>query len=963
VKVFSKLAALTSCSAIGLGMFMPAMAQEANGPQQTTSAQTVETGKVADVEQTSSTDAAGEVVVVQGFRAGLANAREIARNSDNLVDVSSADDVGKLPDTNIAEALRRLDSIYLIRDQGEGRYVSIRGIDPTLNNVTMNGQTIAVSDTDGESGRAAPLDVLSSSALSRVEVHKVTLPNMDGQSIGGTVNIVTPSGFDYKDGYLNFNAEYGINDFNKDNNIYAANVAYGRRFGENDEFALFVGAEYWFKEYTSQQYTASGLWAASGNGLPDHYYFPGSVVYAQSTGEKVRYGVNANLEWRPNDNTEAWLRFYFTQYDDYRERPQVTIATANATKPAPSGTGTVPVLRGFNSPTEFFAPRYTASMETRAELQERPVHQLVVGGEHDFGNGWDVTADLNWTTAKEKNPYQRYFQSTGATPGTVPDGAAPAITFALDGDGLARPIGFNTALSNGLTFLDPAFERITAFRGVTSMVIEDTYTGNVDATWSGSLAGRELEVSGGLKAILRDKSVNDSDYRYFPLAGQTYLLSSYPGLTSLFSDGRGEPYQLVSGLDQLMSPGRQGFEDYFAKRPGNFFYDDATSRANSMENDYKLNENIYAAYLMGNYHLTDDLSVIAGVRVERTEEDISAMGFVAQVLSQSIILPSQSRLGEVPFKPTDIIDISRSNSYTNVLPAISMRWDIGNDWLFRASATTNIGRPNYTDMAPISTIVVSETCVTPLAPGLGCGDVDLNASVEIGNPDLDPYESVNYDASLDYYFPDNSGAVTLGAFYKKLDNAVYGLVNEFQDYTFEGVTYDNYVDETVANSNEGFVQGIEFSVQKDFNFLPAPFDGFGVYANAAFIDSEVEIDVGTAAVPQLRKVPFFNQADEIYNAQLYYEKDGFSARVAYSLQGNSTSSTFSNNPDMDNFRSPRESVDARISYNFDNGMQLSLTGSNLTDHRALNYRNGDEFFVSSYEQFGREFRLGISKKW
>jgi TonB-dependent receptor len=945
-------------------MLMPAAAQEANGPQQTSPAQTVETGKAANLEQASSENTASdaEVVVVQGFRAGLANAREIARNADNLVDVQSADDVGKLPDTNIAEALRRLDSIYLIRDQGEGRYVSIRGIDPTLNNVTMNGQTIAVSDTDGESGRAAPLDVLSSSALSRVEVHKVTLPNMDGQSIGGTINIVTPSGFDYKDGYLHLNAEHGINDFNKDNNIYAANLAYGRRFGDNDEFALFVGAEYWFKEYTSQQYTASGLWTNAD--LPAHYYFPGSVVYAQSTGEKVRYGVNANLEWRPNDNTEAWLRYYFTQYDDYRERPQITIATANATTPAtPPATGSVTVPRGFNSLTEFFSPRYTASMETRAELQERPVHQLVIGGEHDFGNDWTVAADLNWTTAKEVNPYQRYFQSTGATPTSVPNGAAPAITFALDGNGLAWPIGFNTALSGGLTFLDPAFERITAFRGVTSMVIEDTYTGNVDATWSGSLAGRALEVSGGLKAILRDKSVNDSDYRYFPIAGQTFLLSSFPGLTSLFSAGRGESYQLVSGLDQLISPARQGYEEYFAKRPGNFFYDDATSRANSMENDYKLREDIYAAYLMGNYHITDNLSVIGGVRVEQTEQDISAMGFVAQVSSQPIILPSQSRLGEVPFRTTDIIDISRSNSYTNVLPAISMRWDIADDWLLRASATTNIGRPNYTDLAPISTIVVSETCVTPLPAGQGCSSVDLNASVEIGNPDLDPYESVNYDVSLDYYFPDNSGAVTLGAFYKKLDNAVYGIVNEFQDYTFEGVTYDNYVDETVANSNEGFVQGIEFSVQKDFNFLPAPLDGFGVYANVALIDSEIEIDVGAAAAPNLRKVPFFNQADEIYNAQLYYEKDGFSARVAYSFQGDSTSSTFSANPDMDNYRSPRESVDARISYNFDNGMQLSLTGSNLTDHKALNYRNGDEFFVSSYEQFGREFRLGVSKKW
>src|SRR5690606_31187739 len=123
-------------------------------------------------------------------------------------------------------------------------------------------------------------------------------------------------------------------------------------------------------------------------------------------------------------------------------------------------------------------------------------------------------------------------------------------------------------------------------------------------------------------------------------------------------------------------------------------------------------------------------------------------------------------------------------------------------------------------------------------------------------------------------------------FYKRVDNAIYGIDNAYEDYEFEGVTYNHFYEESVANANAGYIQGIEFSVQKDFNLLPAPFDGFGIYANAAFIDSEVEIDVGGL----VRKVPFFNQADEIYNAQLYYEQGGLSARVAYSFQGDATGS-------------------------------------------------------------------------
>jgi TonB-dependent receptor len=351
--------------------------------------------------------------------------------------------------------------------------VSIRGVDPILNNVTMNGLTIAVSDTDGESGRAAPLDVLSAGTLSRIEVHKVTLPNMDAQGIGGTVNIVTPSGFEHEGSYISARGEIGYNDFGKGSGIYAANLAYSNRFGTNNEFALYLSGEYWFKQYTSQQYTASSLWTNST--LPAHTYFPGTIVYAQSVGQKKRFGGSANFEYRPDDSTRLWARYFFTQYDDYRDRPQISIATAGT--------------RGYSSATQFFSQRYTASMETRSEEQDRPVQQAVIGGRHSFGEGWSIEGNLNFTTAKELNPYQRYFQSTGAST-NAGSGQQPAITFALDGRGLAKPIAFNTALSNGLTFTDPAFERITAFRGLTSTVKEKTWTGNLFLRWDVVLFGK-----------------------------------------------------------------------------------------------------------------------------------------------------------------------------------------------------------------------------------------------------------------------------------------------------------------------------------------------------------------------------------------------------------------------------------------------------------------------------------------
>ncbi len=233
------------------------------------------------------------------------------RAADNLVEVQSADDVGKLPDTNIAEALRRLTSVYLIRDQGEGRYVSIRGARSDPQQRDHERPDHRGLGHRRESGRAAPLDVLSAGALSRVEIHKVTLPDMDGQSIGGTINIVTPSGYDHPGRYINASGEVGYNDFGKSSKIHAANLSMSDRFGDNDQFGVFVSGEYWFKQYTSQQYTSSGSQTVAG--YPAHYYFPTSVVYAEFIGEKERYGVSANLEYRPTDDAKFWARYFFTQ--------------------------------------------------------------------------------------------------------------------------------------------------------------------------------------------------------------------------------------------------------------------------------------------------------------------------------------------------------------------------------------------------------------------------------------------------------------------------------------------------------------------------------------------------------------------------------------------------------------------------------------------------------------------------
>ena len=910
----TKLAALASCSAIVLASAAPASAQ------QTVSDAMTDTG----------------VIVVRGFRDSLGVARDIARESDNLVDVLAAEDVGKLPDTNIAEALNRLNSVYLRPDQGEGRYVSIRGVDPILNNVTLNGQTIAVSDTDGRSGRAAPLDVLSSGSLSRVEVFKVTLPNMDGQSIGGTINIRTPSAYDYDGRYATISAELGYNDFGTDSDIYAVSGAFGDTFGARDQFALFVSGEYWFKQYLSQLYENPE--AATIDGFPDDFLFPDRVRFGSAIGERERYGASANLEYRPSVNTMAWARYFFTEYTDMEVRPEFTIRRRGDL--------------GANSLNEFYFTQYSVEDEVRVERQERPVHQIVIGGERWLRDNLQITGNLNYTTAKEVNPYLNYYETDSRT-SAAGDEEAPAITFSLDEDGFARPIAFNTGLSDGLTFQDAAFHQLSRMRQSNSNVSEETYTANADLLWDTAFAGTPVQVKTGLKYLSRDKTVDDNDAR-FPYVGDTITLTDLG--SSFETMERGRSYDIIPGLS-LPVPDMALYEAYRSANPDLFAFDAAGSHSNSIEDDYDLSEEIFAGYAMADFELTPSFSLIAGARVEATEVDVSAFSFVNSVTSDTDIPDGRSRLGELPFTQSEILDISRSHSYVSVLPALVTRWEIGANWLARASVTTNIGRPDYPDTAPISTLSVSEVYVA------ADDAVELNASNSIGNPDLEPYYGVNFDASLDYYFPDNTGAVTVGGFYKRVDNAIYGFREEAEDFEFEGVVYDTYVESTVQNADAGHIAGLELSVQKDFVELPAPLNGFGAVASIALIDSEVEISTPGR---EGESVPFFNQADTIFSAQLYYERGGFSARVAYAYQSEAIFDSLAGDAPQDIYRAPRDTVDAKITYTLPNKWRLSLTGSNLTNEPDLTYRNGDTFFIAQdpgYELYGREFRLGVSKTW
>ncbi|MGH8017862.1 MAG: TonB-dependent receptor [Opitutaceae bacterium] len=942
-----------------------------------------------------------EAFEVEGFREGLARAREEQRNALNLKDIISVDSVGKLPDTNVAEALQRVPSAYLTNSRGgDGRFVSVRGVDPVLNNVTMNGQTIGVSDVDGRGGRAAPLDVLSASALQSIEVVKSPTPDMDGQGLGATINITTPSAFDREGAFAYGSAKIGFNELVSGGDIYEADINLGTTFGPEDQFGLVIGASYSRRDFIAYEVSREG-YRVLGRGADQYFGVDGTpnpfgviAVSADMTlrtflGEKEREGGNINFEWRPRDGTEVWIRGFKTEYREFIRKSQLRLRTANLNSNTTR----------FVSPNQLFTTRGAVETETEYGDTFRPVEQLTVGGSHEINDAWAIDGNITLTGAEEDKPggtlladefsNSNFQNGLGNTPSNA--------TFDIDTTGLFP--AYRTVFDDPVTgwpgtgdIGDLSFYPFFRIRREFSHVEEDTKTYDLNFTWDREIAGIPGFLKAGVKFLDRDKSVDDRSLRYLP--ADTIFLSDY------FVDGATRlPYgimnsDLVGGfaidpfgglyarqlgathnaaafeaeLNTNIGPTLDAQYDEITNtpdpatsiaNPARWTFDTSGSRSNSVEDDYTVKEEIFAYYLMGEYELTEKLKLLAGVRVEHTDARMSAFLF------QDVRADGTFEL--LPNGPVD-------KDFTNVLPAVHLRWVATDKILVRASYTTSIGRPDYKDMSPIGRSFEIRSGPAP--------DV-FTGSLREGNPALEPYESNNYDVSAAYYFAEGRGVVSIGAFYKDITNAIYdfgynpvtdditllgknytrGMAGDIPVVEFRGFQFSSLSISTKNNSPKSHVGGLEFVYQQDFTFLPAPFDGFGIAANFALMDSEATLL--TTRPTGDNDVPFFLQPDAVGNVQLYFQRRGFEARVAWHYQDDALAAVGSD-PLIDKFWRARDQFDAKVSYKINSTWGIFIEGRNLTDEPNRTYfafdrgSLGGQDSQPGYDINGRTIYFGLN---
>ena len=758
-----------------------------------TSVTVTETGLVrADIVLRSGAD--NEILVI-GQGANQASALSRQREADGISSVLTRDSIGQFPDQNVAESIRRLPGVNVLNDQGEGRFVSVRGLDPELNASSLNGVRLPSPESDV---RSVALDVISSDLIESVEIKKSLTPDMDADTIGASIEIKTTSAFDRKKGLFAVKAEGSYNDY-ANSVTPKGSIDFSTRIGDN--VGISGGISYYKREFETDNIEAAD-WKQK-----DGIAYAEEVEYRDYDVTRERISGTLNVDVRASDYTTVFVRGNYSQFDDQEYRRRTTIIFDEA--PA-SGTDTSASFTDADG-----------RIEVRRDIKDRFERQRIatyqVGLDHDDGI-WEAHLSGSWARSSE-----------------LENGSVDPTRFRarFDGDGVDVNMDYSdertplySVTAGADQFFDPAnykFNRAELTR--LSDSVDTEYALKGDLARSFLTDGGEFTVQAGVKSRWRTKS--------YDMNGVFY--GDYDGDYTL-ADVLGQQTYRITDMGPVAS--YTGATDFLFANLGKFEVDPYESDLLSLPSDYTADEDILAGYLLGRYD-SSTLRVIGGLRAERTSNELSG-----QLVADD---------GD---EVTDVIPVNVSRRYTDWLPSLTVRFQPQERLVLRLAGYKSLVRPKLSKMVPRFTI-----------------NDDLEA--EFGNPDLLPYRAWNADASAEYYFSSN-GAVSVGAFYKSVDNFIVDQTLP-EAGTFQGVEYEELT--RAINGEKAEIFGVEASFSQLLDFLPSPLDGFLVNLNYTYTDATGTV-LTDGDIDKPRKISLPSSSKHTFNAVLGYEKGPFDFRLA-----------------------------------------------------------------------------------
>lgn len=575
------------------------------------------------------------------LQTGQAKALTAQQNAANITNVVDQEQIEAFPDYNTADALQRVPGVSISRSSGEGKFVAIRGTEPRLTSVTVDGQKLA---TPEDEERYVALDVISSNQLAGLEVTKALTPNMDADAIGGTVNLVSRSAFDLPSGQreLRLNAGYGRADLGG-RPLYDLAGSYSQLLG-GDRLALSVNSSY--RDTRQITHNNESQWGEeTTQGDVDIPFALRETQLYRYNNERQRLGIGADLEYRPAANTRYFVRGMFNHRNDYQNRQGERFR----------------VDRGdYLSSTQVADAGIVRALQDRTETQY--ITNVAAGGSRRFG-AWNVDLTGAYTYGEQNKDGGQILPEFALNSGADLD---------IDLSDPERP-GFTVTNQDGAYLTDPANYELDALDFRYEKTTDQEKIGALDIGRSFAMGTNAGTVKFGAKLRRKAKDRHDQRWRY------RWTGTGSISMAQFASDEVSEPY----------FDGRYTFGPTTDRDKIRAFLDE--NRGTNLEEEqrvedsigdaYDAGENIYSAYAMGSIDF-GRVMLLAGVRNEYTRTDYKG-----------------TRLNLVDDQ-YEIQPVEDARSYNHVFPALHVRYAASERTNLRFAVTSGIARANFFDLVP-----------------------------------------------------------------------------------------------------------------------------------------------------------------------------------------------------------------------------------------------------------------------
>lgn len=988
-KTFLRLGVSLTAVAIGAGAFaLPAMAQDTAPAAGTTDDTTV--------------------VVVTGFRGSLQSSISAKKKENMIVDVIKSEDIAAFPDLNLAESLQRIPGVAIDRDGGEGRSITVRGLNSEFTRVRLNGlealATAGGKDNSGGANRSRGFDfnIFASDLFNSLTVRKSLAAEIEEGSLGATIDMQTARPFDYKGFTMAASGQIGYNDLSRDNsprgtflisNRWADgrlgalfSVAYGERLaqeegpntgrwengrGSFDTVSPGASSGFRFKNYSTTG--AAGPFIAipacnSAAACPA--LTPGSDAqkitdalhpriprYSRMITDQKRLGMTASFQMRPNPNTTISLDGMYATYGANREEYEIeAISFSRAGQGTPQTSIYDYTIDSEQNIVKGSFNNVDIRSEHRFDELLTTFKQATITWDQRFGDKLSMKALIGGSTSLQDNPEQTTFTFD----------AYDVQGYSYDYTNSRAPV-FNYGTKNGFTIDQAGYWSYTpnvtanantqpaagSALGDASLIrirpqsVENRFnTAKVDFVYD---ATDSLTFKfGGSRKSYDFTSVEFGRYTFNPLTRDEASNNNYSaGLNTLLSTNLAQYSQTVTVAgNTYLIPNLDAIRDttHFDCRCTNSY---GTFTVNTQNGSSRANNR--------DAHEIDTSSYIQG----DFEHELMGLTFRGN-LGVRYVSTEQTTTGIIG-KGTTLIPTTIHRKYKDTLPALNVMVEPVKNLFVRFAASKTMARPTLVSLSPGGSISTT--------PG--------NNTLSLGNPFLDPVRANTLDLSFEYY-PDKDSLYTVSLFQKDITSYIQNQVikktwgDTGLDTAALGVTATDDVTVTQPiNTPGGMLKGYEISLQKPFTFLPGPLKHFGGIINYTHVESQINYVVAsTATTVTYRKANLLNLSPESLNATLYYENDAFAARVSYAYRAPYISIILPGSGADFQGKNATKNIDAQFTYKLNSHFTLTLEGINLTDqaddrndqYNTIQGNTGQDVLLD-YATSGRQIYAGVRYKY